>query len=128
VKFRHESPHAEQRIRELALPGWETASDREAKRRADASRAKRQAELASVDWAGLSPAELAFRWMLDRWRPDKRSDYGDWAAAVRAGGGAPRETRSAAELARVDALVRAADERELTPAELAYSHWANEKR
>lgn len=83
MKFRHENPFAESRIRSLDLPRWQSASELEAERRATAARAKRAAELAAVNWSELSPAELAFRWLLDRYRPDKQSAYADWAAGVR---------------------------------------------
>lgn len=80
---RHENPYAERRIRELGLPGRPTRSELEQDARREAARAKRAAALHAIDWAGMSPAELAFRWMLERYRADKPCDYAEWARETR---------------------------------------------
>jgi hypothetical protein len=81
---RHDNPYAEQRIRELGLPGRPTRAELERKAEQEARRAKRAAELAAVDWESLTPAELAFRWFSDRHKwGDRSSVYAQWAAASR---------------------------------------------
>lgn len=81
---RHENRYAERRIRELGLPGRPTRSELEREARREAAKAKRAAALHAVDWAALSPAELAFRWMLDRYRSEQPCEYAEWARDARA--------------------------------------------
>jgi hypothetical protein len=83
MRRRHDNPYAERRIRELGLRERPTRADLEREARRAARIAKRAAELAAVDWAALSPAELAFRWMLDRYKSERPCDYATWAAEAR---------------------------------------------
>jgi len=119
MRFRHESPHAEKQIRRYQLPRWLSAIERAAAER-DAERvAWRTAELALVDWGELSPAELAFRWLLAH--PGR---YAEWAALLRSD---PRGITSAPDARAValdDAAKAVADWAAMTPAERAYAAWA----
>ena len=94
VRRRHDNPHAEKRIRELDLPRWHSLVELAAEQAEAEREAKRAAERAAVPWADLSPAELAFRWMLAHPR-----EYAAWA----------HETREAWKAARsaVDTATRA---------------------
>jgi hypothetical protein len=78
VRHRHDNPHAEKRIRELRLPRWQSMIELAAEQAEAEREAKRAAERASVPWHDLSPAELAFRWMLMHPR-----QYAAWAHQTR---------------------------------------------
>ncbi len=78
MRRRHDNPHAEKRIRELDLPRWHSLVELAAERAEAEREARRAAERAAVPWSDLSPAELAFRWMLAHPR-----DYAVWAHETR---------------------------------------------
>lgn len=80
-KPRHDNPHAERQIEAFDLPSWQSAADRLAAAREAERRERLRTELRKVDWESLSPAELAFRWFLDRYESD--STYCEWAHSVR---------------------------------------------
>ncbi len=129
MRFRHESPHAEKQIRRYQLPRWLSALERAAAEREAERVARRAAELALVDWGDLSPAELAFRWLLAH-----PSEYRAWVAeTLVAGGGCSEGERQARMLAlrdhhaATDAATAAADWSAMTPAECAYAAWASGK-
>jgi hypothetical protein len=79
-KPRHDNPHAERQIEALDLPCWQSAAEVEAAERQAAALERQRVELRKVDWESLSPAELAFRWFLDRRESDGR--YRRWAHEV----------------------------------------------
>ena len=83
-KPRHDNPHAERLIVELDLLAWES---QRAKQRKAADAARRDRELAAlraVPWEDLSPAELAFRWMLSHHQFERDDAYAQWCAEARA--------------------------------------------
>lgn len=79
-KWRHVNPHAEALIDSLDLPSWESAAVRLRREREAARRERESAALRAVNWEGLSPAELAFRWVLEH----DRERYAQWCAEARA--------------------------------------------
>ena len=125
MRFRHESPHAEKQIRRYQLPRWLSAIERASAEREAARVARRAAELALVDWGDLSPAELAFRWLLAH--PDQ---FSEWAESTRSDPSgitwAPIGWRRGEARAGAvdDAATAAADWAAMTPAERAYAAWA----
>jgi hypothetical protein len=79
-KPRHDNPHAERQIEARDLPRWQSSIERlEAAREAE-RRERLHRELRHVDWESLSPAELAFRWFVDRRESD--GTYRRWAHAT----------------------------------------------
>lgn len=84
-KWTHENRHAERMIVELDLAEWESQRAR-GRREADAARRERElATRRAVPWAELSPAELAFRWVVERAdRSPWREMYAEWCVEARA--------------------------------------------
>ncbi len=79
-KWTHDNPRVERLIVELDLAAWESRRERERRAR-DTARREREAEaLRAVPWEDLSPAELAFRWVLEH----DRERYAQWCAEARA--------------------------------------------
>lgn len=78
MKWRHDNPHAERQIEAFDLPRWLSRRELAGLAEREALAAKRAAELLAVDWAALSPAELAFRWLLEH-----PSEYAAWAHETR---------------------------------------------
>ena len=79
-KWSHENRHAERAIVELDLQSWESQRARAKRERETARREQERVALAGVPWEDLSPAELAFRWMLEH----DRERYAAWCAETRA--------------------------------------------
>lgn len=79
-KWRHDNPHAEAQIEALDLRSWESVARRLKREREGERRERALAALRGVPWETLSPAELAFRWMLEH----DRERYALWCAEVRA--------------------------------------------
>lgn len=67
-------------IDSLDLRSWESVSQRLRREREAARRARELDALRAVDWESLSPAELAFRWVLEH----DRERYAQWCAEGRA--------------------------------------------
>jgi len=127
VRFRHDNPHAEKQIRRYQLPRWLSAIERASAEREAERAAKRAAELALVDWGDLSPAELAFRWLLAH--PDKFAAWAETRSDPVGITSAPVAWRRDGARGTVpdDAAMAAADWAAMTPAERAYAVWASGK-
>lgn len=127
-KPRHDNPYAERRIVELDLPRWQSRRELDALATERGRRERLFAELSGVAWESLSPAELAFRYMLRAAGSPLDSLRGEltrWCAAVRSGEACAAPARRDVES---DAEQVAEDWRHMTPAERAYANWAENKR
>ena len=126
-KPRHDNPRAERLIVEYSLQRWRSQRElaREAAKRARVE--KLAAELRSVPWDDLTPAELAFRFVLqaaDVPGHSAQHEWSRWCAAVRDGSAALEQARS--EPAN-DSGERAEEWRHMTAAERSYANWAENK-
>lgn len=84
-KWRHDNAHAERRIVELDLLAWESQRARQRRAREGERREREAAALRAVPWAELTPAELAFRFVVERAdRSPYREIYAAWCAEARA--------------------------------------------
>jgi len=83
-KWSHEQRHVERLIVEHDLTAWQSRRAR-ARAAADAFRRERElAALRAVPWEDLSPAELAFRWLLSHHQFERDDAYAQWCAEARA--------------------------------------------